>query len=61
MRVQTFLGRVSTESMQQMEEHINDWLTEDNVEPKHIKQSFGYERANQSSVQEPVIVVTVWY
>ncbi|MCC6155504.1 MAG: hypothetical protein IT367_17175 [Candidatus Hydrogenedentes bacterium] len=61
MRVQTFLGRVSTESMQQMEEHINDWLTEHNVEPKHIKQSFGYERANQSSVQEPVIVVTVWY
>lgn len=61
MRVQTFVGKVSMESLQQMEEHINHWLAEHSVEAKHIKQSFGYERGHQSGVQEPVIVITVWY
>lgn len=61
MRVQTFVGKVSMESLRQMEEHINTWLAEHNVEPIHIKQSFGYERVHQSSTQEPTIVITVWY
>jgi len=26
-----------------------------------IKQPFGYERARESTHQEPVVVVTVWY
>ncbi len=61
MRVQTFLGPVSMESLQQMDEHVNDWLANHNVEPKHIKQSFGYENARESNRQEPVVIVTVWY
>lgn len=61
MRVQTFVGKVSMESLQQMEEHINAWLAEHNVEPKHIKQSFGYERGQLQGGQEPVIILTVWY
>ena len=61
MRVQTFVGKVAMESLQQLEEHINEWLAHHNVEPKHIKQSFGYEHGQQSGAQEPVVIVTVWY
>ena len=61
MRVQTFVGKVNIEFLQQMDDHINNWLAEHNVEPKIVKQSFGYERCRESNTQEPVIVVTIWY
>jgi hypothetical protein len=61
MRVQSFIGKVTVEGLGQMDDHINHWIEEHNVEPKMIKQSFGYERARESSQQEPVVVVTVWY
>jgi hypothetical protein len=61
MRVQTFVGKLSMEALHQMTEHINDWLAHHNVEPKFIKQSFGYEKPREASREEPVIVITVWY
>lgn len=61
MRVQTFLSKVNMESLQQMDEHINAWLSHHNVEPKIVKQSFGYERPRDAAQQDPVIIVTVWY
>ncbi|MDZ4859707.1 MAG: hypothetical protein SGI88_12060 [Candidatus Hydrogenedentes bacterium] len=61
MRVQTFMGRVSMESLQQLDNHVNEWLAEHNVEPKHIQQSCGYEHARDGNHPEPVVIVTVWY
>ena len=61
MRVQTFVGKVNMESLQQMEQHVNTWLGEHNVEPRHIKQSFGYEHSREASREEPVLIITVWY
>ncbi len=61
MRVQTFIGKVTMDGLGLMDEHINRWLEQHNVEPKLVKQSFGYERPQQQGQQEPVIVVTVWY
>jgi hypothetical protein len=61
MRVQTFIGKVTMDGLNLMDEHINKWLEEHNVEPKLVKQSFGYERPQLQGQQEPVIIVTVWY
>ena len=61
MRVQTFLGKVSMEALEQMDKHINRWLETHGVEPKHINQSFGYEHQREGGTQEPVILTSVWY
>ena len=61
MRVQSFVGKVTMEALSQMDEHINHWFEEHSVEPKMVKQSFGYERGHQAGQQKPVIAVTVWY
>jgi len=61
MRVQTFMGKVSIEGLKQMDEHINDWLTKNQAEPKFINQAFGSERHSHHHELEPVVVVSVWY
>ena len=61
MRVQTFLGKVSMDSLRQMDEHINHWLETHNVEPKLVLQSFGQEKHREAGSNEPVIVTSIWY
>ena len=61
MRVQTFMGKVSVEGLRQLDEHVNNWITENNVEPKSIHQVFGYERSREGGSPEPVIITSVWY
>jgi len=61
MRVQTFVGKVSIESLRQLDEHINHWLETHEVEPKHVSQTFGYGAHREASTQEPVIITTIWY
>ena len=61
MRVQTFLGKVSMDSLRQMDEHINEWLEAHQAEPITIQQCFGYEQHGDGDKQEPVIITSVWY
>jgi len=61
MQVQTFLGKVSMDSLRHMDEHINEWLEAHRVEPNAIQQTFGYERHGDGDKQEPVIITSVWY
>ena len=61
MRVQVFAGKLSVESLRQMSDHINRWLEDEQVEPKFIKQSFGYGQHHEVSSQEPFLVISVWY
>jgi hypothetical protein len=61
MRVQTFMSRVSVDALHQMDQHINDWLATHEVEPKMVSQSFGQDKARDGGVQEPIVVVSVWY
>lgn len=60
MRAQTFLAKMSMESLRTMDEQINAWLDRTNVQPRLINQVFGYERHHHEE-EEPVMVVTVWY
>jgi hypothetical protein len=61
MKVQTFRAKVGSESLQQLDQHLNQWLDENGVTPQFIKQCFGYEFHRQSGTQEPVLLITVWY
>lgn len=61
LRVQTFMGKVSVDALQQMDTHINKWLADHPVSVKTITQSYGYERPREGAAQEPVIVTSVWY
>lgn len=61
MRVQTFVGKVTFEALQQMDEHINQWMTTHNIEPKMVTQSFGYDKPREACAEEPVIVTSIWY
>jgi hypothetical protein len=60
MRAQTFLGIVSMESLKVMDEHMNNWLKRNSVEPKQITQTFGFEHHHQEG-EQPVLITTVWY
>ena len=61
MRVETFVGKVSIEGLKQMDEHINEWLGKNHVEPKFITQVFGSERHSHHHELEPVVITSVWY
>lgn len=60
MKVQSFVGKVNIEGLHQMDDHINKWLRENEIEPLHIKQSFGHERGKGAN-EEPVVIITIWY
>ena len=61
MRVQTFVGKVGMDSLRQMDQQINHWLKQNNVEPKFVTQTFGYEPHREVNNNEPVIVTSIWY
>ncbi|GMW00857.1 MAG: hypothetical protein AMXMBFR84_19940 [Candidatus Hydrogenedentota bacterium] len=61
MRIQTFMGKVGVEGLTEMDEHINQWLAQHNVEPKHISQAFGQSTSRDGSHTEPVLIVSLWY
>ena len=61
MKVQTFVGKVSVESLRHLDHQINRWLQETEAEPKHIVQTFGYEPHRETSANEPVVITSVWY
>ena len=61
MKVQTFMGKASVAGLQQMDCHINDWMTRTGNVPVQIKQSFGFDRHHDGRQDEPVVVISVWY
>jgi len=61
MRVQTFVGKVTFEALQQMDEHINQWMATHNIEPKMVTQSFGYDKPREACQEEPALVTSIWY
>lgn len=61
MRAQTFLAQMSMESLQTMDEQINNWLDRTGVQVRLINQVFAYARHHHHDGEEPVMVVTVWY
>jgi hypothetical protein len=61
MKVQTFLSKLSMEALKQMDDHINEWMEKNRVEPKHINQVFAYERHHHHAGDEPVLITSVWY
>ncbi|HNR33755.1 MAG TPA: hypothetical protein PKO36_01160 [Candidatus Hydrogenedentes bacterium] len=61
MQIQTFVGKVSIEGLKQLDEHINEWIVKNKIEPKQIHQQFGYERHHHMTEEEPVLIVSVWH
>jgi len=61
MKVQTFMGKASSEGLHQMDAHINEWLTKHQVTLVHICQSFGLNRHHDGRTDEPVVIISVWY
>lgn len=61
MRVQSFLGKVHTEGLRLMDEHINEWMEHHNISPTQITQTMGMEIVGDASHSEPVVVTSIWY
>lgn len=61
LRAQTFLGRINTEALSLMDDHISHWIEKSQIEPKHIFHVFGYERSHSGEEEEPVLITTIWY
>jgi len=61
MKVQTFLGKVSVEGLHHMDNHINEWLSRNEVTPIYVQQSFGSDLCHDGRNQEPIIVMSIWY
>jgi len=62
MRVHTFLVHCTSEAMHEMDDRINAWLEENEIEPKHVVQTFGAEQmASGGGQSQPVLITQVWY
>ncbi len=61
MKVQSFMGKVSSTGLKQMDNQINEWLERSQVKPVQIKQSFGTDIHHEGRVSEPIVIITVWY
>lgn len=61
MRVQTFIGKMSIEGLRQMDDHINTWLEDHEIEPKQITQCFGMGQHRETTSSEPIVVTSIWY
>jgi hypothetical protein len=61
MRVKTFMGKVNLEALRHMDEQINKWMAENEVEPKTVTQSMGTEQFSDGSHEEPAVVTSLWY
>ena len=61
MRVQTFLSKVGIDTLHEMDDHINKWLEDHNVEPKLVTQSCGSEPQRDVQGEEPVLITSIWY
>jgi len=60
MRIQTFIGKSNIEGLHQMDEHINEWMRRNKVNPTMVRQSCGQERHHGQN-DEPVVIITIWY
>lgn len=60
LKVQTFLGKVNIEGLNQMDAHLNNWLKRTKVKPVQITTNFGHERGKGAN-EEPVLIISIWY
>ena len=58
MKVQTFIGKISNQGVQQMDEQINAWMHRNDVAVAFITQTVGSPLASEN---EQVIITSVWY
>lgn len=61
MKVQTFMAKLSVESLHDHDAHINDWLARNNVEPRMITQTYGCETGHDGRKPESVVITSIWY
>jgi len=61
MRVHTFASKIGVDMLHAMDEHINKWLEEHNVEPKIVTQSCGSAPSRDVQGAEPVVITSIWY
>lgn len=61
MRVQTFVSKIGVDTLHEMDDHINRWIEEHNVEPKLVTQACGNAPARDVQSEEPVVITSIWY
>ena len=57
-RCRLFHSRVSLDSLDNMEQRINEWIDSDNIDIKHVCQSIA---TMEGKTPRPNILVTIWY
>ena len=60
MKIQSFIGKSNLDGLHHMDEHINNWMKENNIIPMHVTQTSGCERFHGGD-EEPIIVTSIWY
>jgi hypothetical protein len=58
MKVQTFIGKISNQGVQQMDEQINAWLNRNGIKTEFVSQTVGSPLASEN---EQVIITSIWY
>jgi hypothetical protein len=61
MKMHTFMGKVNIEGLHQLDNQINQWLQDNPVEVKDVRQSFGMHKHHDGRREEPVLLITLWY
>lgn len=61
MKVRTFYGGATREGIKYFDEHINEWIEQNNVKVLRTNVTFGDAKVGMSGAAEPCILGMVWY
>jgi len=62
LKVKHFIGGASHKALEYLDEDINRWLKENNVqEIKNVQESFGQSPVGMHGNREGVIFISIWY
>jgi hypothetical protein len=61
VKVHSFVCKVSIEAVQQMDEVMSAWMTENQVVPQFVVQTASAEGDRQGHGRDPVLITSIWY
>ncbi len=61
IQVRHFTGGLSTKALHFLDEEVNLWIKEDNIDVKMVREVFGQSPTGMSGSKEDAIFLSVWY
>ena len=61
MKMKTFMGKVTPQAVNYLNEHVNEWLDESGAKVWYVESVFGEAPIGMSGAREACLFINVWY